>query len=245
MGLTSRALGRLLRWVWKPALALVVLTTAAVAVLAVVPPLTTAFMIHDRLLHATGTGAPTEAPRKLEYRWKSYREISPELLLAVIAAEDQRFPDHSGFDLKAIERAARHNRDGGSIRGASTLSQQVAKNLFLWPGRSYLRKGLEAALTLLLESCWSKLRILEVYVNVAEFGDRTYGAEAASRRFFSKPARELSASEAAMLAAVLPNPEGLHADRPSAYVRRRQQWILGQMKSLGGTAYLRRISPRL
>ena len=127
------------------------------------------------------------------------------------------------------------------MRGASTISQQVAKNLFLWPGRSWARKGLEAGLTVLVEAFWTKARILEVYVNVAEMGDGVFGAEAASRRFFGKGADALSREEAALLAAVLPNPRVLRADRPSGQVRRRQQWILGQMKALGGTSFLDRL----
>lgn len=177
----------------------------------------------------------------MDYDWTSGSRISPHLLVAVVAAEDQRFADHSGFDFEAIEKAARHNSRGGSVRGASTISQQVAKNVFLWPGRSYLRKGLEAGLTVMIEAIWSKRRILDVYVNVAEMGDGVFGAEAASRRFFRKPAASLSASEAALLAAVLPNPTDYRADAPSGYVKRRQQWILKQMRALGGEAWLERL----
>lgn len=240
MALIRRPLQRLLSWTVQSVLVAAVAAVAVVALLGVVAPPTTAFMFQDRIARF-GAGRPAA----IAYTWKSWREISPELLLAVIAAEDQRFPSHWGFDLHAIEKAAEHNRRGGSVRGASTLTQQVAKNLFLWSGRSYLRKGIEAWLTAMLELCWSKLRILEVYVNVAEFGDAVYGAEAASRRFFSKPARLLTASEAALLAAVLPDPRSLHVDRPSVYVRRRQRWILSQMTGLGGPSFLRRVSPLL
>ncbi len=238
MVLSGHPLRRVLAWIMQVLLAVTAVSAAVVEILGVLPPPTTAFMLQDRFSHVA-----EDRPSKIAYTWKSRQEISPQLLLAVIAAEDQRFPEHSGFDLRAIEQAADHNRRGGSVRGASTLTQQVAKNLFLWPGRSYFRKGVEAGLTMLLELCWTKLRILEVYANVAEFGDRIYGAEAASRRFFSKPASQLTAEEAALLAAVLPDPESLRVDQPSGYVKKRQRWILSQMKRLGGTSFLRRISP--
>lgn len=240
MKLLRYPLRTLLLWAFELAIAAAAVSTVAVALLAVVPPPTTAFMIQDRFAHIAA-GKPSH----IAHTWKSWREISPQLMLAVIAAEDQRFPQHSGFDLRAIEQAAQHNRRGGTVRGASTLTQQVAKNLFLSSSRSYLRKGVEAAFTALIELLWSKLRILEMYVNVVQFGDAIYGAEEASRRFFSKPASRLTASEAALLAAVLPNPELLHADRPSGYVRKRQRWILSQMAGLGGTSFLRHVSPML
>ncbi len=156
----------------------------------------------------------------------------------MVASEDQRFPDHGGFDFKQIEKALDDAERGGRARGASTISQQVAKNLFLWNGRSYLRKGLEAWYTVLIETLWSKRRILEVYVNIAEFGRGVYGAEAASQAFFHKPAAKLSRGEAARLAAVLPSPKRMRAESPSAYVLRRQGEIERQMAALGGTAYI-------
>ncbi len=158
--------------------------------------------------------------------------------MAVIAAEDQQFPFHAGFDFKSIREAVRHNADSRRVRGASTISQQVAKNLFLWSGRSYLRKGLEAGLTVLIEWLWPKERILEMYLNLAQFGRGTYGVEAAAQRYFHKRARQLRRTEAALLAAVLPNPVRMRVEAPSAYVRSRQAWILGQMAGLGGTAFL-------
>lgn len=174
----------------------------------------------------------------VDYRWTPYAAISPHMALAVIAAEDQRFPDHHGFDLIEIREALDDQEQGRPTRGASTISQQVAKNLFLWSGRSFIRKGLEAWFTLLLEGLWPKQRILEVYLNIAEFGRYTFGVEAASRRFFDKPAARLTASEAARLAAVLPNPLRYRADKPSEYTLKRQRWIEGQMGRLGGLAYL-------
>ena len=171
--------------------------------------------------------------------WVGMDEISPWMGLAVIAAEDQKFPEHWGFDVTAIEKALAHNeRNENRIRGASTLSQQTAKNLFLWDGRSWLRKGLEAGLTVGIETVWSKKRILTVYLNIAEFGEGTFGVEAASQRYFHKPASKLTASEAALLAAVLPNPIRFRADAPSGYVRSRQAWILRQMRQLGGEGFM-------
>lgn len=172
--------------------------------------------------------------------WVSMDEISPWMGLAVIAAEDQKFPEHWGFDVSAIEKALAHNeRNENRIRGASTLSQQTAKNLFLWDGRSWVRKGLEAGLTLGMETVWSKKRILTVYLNIAEFGDGVFGVEAAAQRYFHKPASRLSLSEAALLAAVLPNPLRFKANAPSGYVRSRRAWIMRQMRQLGGESFMR------
>ena len=159
----------------------------------------------------------------------------------MVAAEDQRFPDHIGFDFVEIQEALEDQDEGKPLRGASTLSQQVAKNLFLWSGRDWIRKGLEAWFTVLLELCWPKQRILEVYLNIAEFGEYTFGVEAASQRFFKKPAAQLSTREAARLAAVLPNPQRYRVDQPSAYVLKRQRWIEQQMRQLGGTVFLERL----
>jgi monofunctional biosynthetic peptidoglycan transglycosylase len=164
--------------------------------------------------------------------------ISPHLKLAVVAAEDQNFPRHFGFDVSAMLDAWQAHQDGKRLRGASTISQQVAKNLFLWPGRSLLRKTIEAYVTFLIELLWPKRRILEVYLNIAEFGRGRFGVAAASRLFFGKSPHNLTAQDAAILAAVLPNPLQYRVDRPSAYVARRQRWILRQMQQLGGTAYL-------
>lgn len=172
--------------------------------------------------------------------WVSMDEISPWMGLAVIAAEDQKFPEHWGFDVSAIEKALAHNeRNESRIRGASTLSQQTAKNLFLWDGRSWVRKGLEAGLTLGIETVWSKKRILTIYLNIAEFGDGVFGVEAASQRYFHKPASKLTMSEAALLAAVLPNPIRFKASAPTGYVHSRQAWIMRQMRQLGGEVFMR------
>jgi monofunctional biosynthetic peptidoglycan transglycosylase len=174
----------------------------------------------------------------LQQRWRDYGQISPQLPLAVVASEDQLFPVHRGFDFKQIRKAMDDAERGRRARGASTISQQVAKNLFLWSGRSWVRKGLEAWFTVLIETLWPKRRILEIYLNVAEFGRGIYGAEAAAQAFFHKPAAKLTRDEAARLAAVLPNPSRLHAGQPSRYLLRRQQEIATQMAALGGTSYL-------
>lgn len=168
--------------------------------------------------------------------WVAMDEISPWMPLAVIASEDQKFPTHWGFDVQAIQSVL--DNEGGKMRGASTISQQTAKNVFLWDGRSWIRKGLEAGFTVGIETVWTKRRILTVYLNVAEMGEGVFGVEEASRRYFHKPASRLTMSEAALLAAVLPNPIRYRADAPSAYVRQRQQWILRQMRQLGGTGFL-------
>jgi monofunctional biosynthetic peptidoglycan transglycosylase len=168
------------------------------------------------------------------HSWADLKRISPNLPLAVVASEDQKFPEHWGFDVEAIEKAYALNQHSHKVRGASTISQQVAKNLFLWSGRSYFRKGLEAYFTVLIEVCWPKRRILEIYLNIAEFGYGTYGAEAAAQRFFHKSAARLSRSDAAVLAAVLPSPEHYSAAAPSRFVQQRRDWILRQMQALGG-----------
>jgi len=175
---------------------------------------------------------------RVDYRWCPFESFGPYLPLAVIASEDQRFLEHHGFDTVEIQKALDDAEDGGRLRGASTISQQVAKNLFLWSGRSYLRKGLEAWYTVLIEFIWPKQRILEVYANIAEFGDGVYGAEAAAQAFFDKPASRLSARESARLAAVLPSPKRYSAKNPGPYVQRRARWIERQVGHLGGPDYL-------
>lgn len=176
---------------------------------------------------------PAGYPANTHHTWVSLEQISPAMQLAVIASEDQKFPLHWGLDLESISDALSDNEKGGRVRGASTLTQQTAKNLFLWPAKSYLRKGLEAGLAVLMESLWNKPRILEVYLNIVEFGPGIYGVEAASQAYFHKSAKRLSTTEAARLAAVLPNPYRLSVARPSNYVWQRVRWIENQMRLLG------------
>jgi monofunctional biosynthetic peptidoglycan transglycosylase len=165
----------------------------------------------------------------LDYRWRGLNDISPHLVNAAIAAEDARFCSHHGFDMEAIEKALDHNAEGGRIRGGSTISQQTAKNVFLWPSRDWIRKGLEAGYTVMIETVWSKRRIMEVYLNVVEWAPGVYGAQAASRRWFGKDADELTAREAARLAAILPSPRRYKAASPGPYVRRRAGRIQAAM----------------
>jgi monofunctional biosynthetic peptidoglycan transglycosylase len=169
--------------------------------------------------------------RDIVYRrnWISIDEMSPYLIQAVVASEDQRFLEHWGFDFESMRKAFEHNKKGKKVRGGSTISQQTAKNVFLWPARSYVRKGLEAYFTFLIEVCWSKERIMEVYLNVIEYGNGIYGCEAASEYYFKKPCSKLTRNEAALLAAILPSPLKSNPARPSNYVLRRQQHVLKQM----------------
>ena len=200
-----------------------------IIILRFVPPPTTSFMLlrHVERAFESASGPP------ILYEWTPLSRISPGMALAAVAAEDQNFPHHWGFDLEAIARAMKHNEKHSRIRGASTISQQVAKNLFLWPGRSFLRKGLEAGLTILIEAIWPKRRILEVYLNIAEFGDSTYGVNAAARRYFGKAPHQLSLYESALLASTLPNPRKLAPHRPSPYLMHRARWVQNQIQQLG------------
>ncbi|ANG94369.1 monofunctional biosynthetic peptidoglycan transglycosylase [Enterobacteriaceae bacterium 155047] len=230
-----------LAWVKRVLLRLVlffvVLWGGGIALFSVLPVPFSAVMV-ERQLGAWLTGNFSYVAHS---DWTSMDAISPWMGLAVIAAEDQKFPEHWGFDVAAIEKALAHNeRNETRVRGASTLSQQTAKNLFLWDGRSWLRKGLEAGLTVGIETVWSKKRILTVYLNIAEFGEGVFGVEAAAQRYFNKPASRLTMSEAALLAAVLPNPIRFKANAPSGYVRSRQAWILRQMRQLGGEGFMAR-----
>jgi monofunctional biosynthetic peptidoglycan transglycosylase len=200
----------------------------------IVPPPVTMFMVEDR-------AAELFRPRKgydFRYQWVAYDHISDHAKVAVIAAEDQKFSEHFGFDFESVEKAIADHERGRKLRGASTITQQVAKNLFLWPGKNPVRKGLEAYYTVLIETLWPKRRILEVYLNTAEFGNGIYGVGAASDAFFGKPPSDLTRYEAALLAGVLPSPKRLHADRPSDYLERRTYNILIFMRRIGGTEYL-------
>jgi len=210
------------------------LSIAPVLALRWVPPPTSAFMLRKSIANLVGSQG-----KSIRYRWVDWVAIAPDMPLAVVAAEDQKFPHHWGFDFESIAEAIEDQGPRRRVRGASTITQQVARNLFLWPGRSYVRKGLEAYFTVLLELFWPKRRILEVYLNVAEFGDGTHGVYAAAKTFFGKHPSELTPSEAALLAAVLPNPKHLHANTPSPYVEERAHWIEEQMEQLGGPTYLR------
>mgnify|MGYP002475599512 FL=1 len=215
-------------------LAWAAVTVASVVAMRWIDPPATAFMLRDRAIALV----TAEKDYQFRHEWRDWDQISRYAALAVVAAEDQRFLQHNGFDFKQIDKALADRERGRRVRGASTISQQVAKNLFLWPGQSWFRKGLEAGITVLIELAWPKQRILEVHLNVAEFGRGTWGIQAASRRYFRKDAAKLTRAEAALLAAVLPSPRRFRADAPSAYVRKRQAWIERQMVALGGKSYL-------
>lgn len=214
---------KILLWV---GLGFVVISVTVVMSLRWIDPLSSGIQIQRRF--------EAEGEWQARHQWVPWESIAPAMALAVIAAEDQRFLQHSGFDTVEIQKAIAAGQQGERLRGASTISQQTAKNVFLWNGRSFVRKGLEAWFTILIELCWSKQRILEVYLNSIEFGTGIFGVEAASQQFFGKPAKRLQNYEAAILAAVLPNPHRMFADRPSAYVYERQRWIMNQMRQLGG-----------
>jgi monofunctional biosynthetic peptidoglycan transglycosylase len=176
---------------------------------------------------------------KLRKDWVSIDEMSPYLVRAVIASEDQHFNEHWGFDIAALQKAYQHNQKSKKVKGGSTISQQVAKNVFLWPGRSYFRKGLEAYFTILIEITWSKKRIMEIYLNEIEMGNGIYGAEATAKKYFRKPAKDLSKRESALIAAVLPNPIRWTPANPNAYIQRRQYRILRAMRYIGKPEYLK------
>ncbi|MFC3284721.1 monofunctional biosynthetic peptidoglycan transglycosylase [Litchfieldella rifensis] len=183
----------------------------------------------------------TREPIAIEHRWRPWSGLSDNAKLAVIAAEDQRFPLHHGFDVDEMRRAWEVSQNGGRLRGASTISQQTAKNLFLWTGRSWVRKGLEAWFTLLIELLWPKERILEVYLNIVEWDNGVFGLEAAAQHHFGVSAHQLTEVQASRLAAVLPNPRDWSASRPGPHVERRSAWIRQQMRNLGGASYLQQL----
>ena len=219
---------RLVRFALAAVLVWIALTVLLVLPWRWIAPPTTAFMLRERI-----AGEAT-----LHYQWVSWDRISLHLPIAAVAAEDQKFPEHFGFDFDSIADAMEEKRRGGRLRGASTISQQVAKNLYLWPGQNLVRKGLEAYFTVAIELLWPKRRILEVYLNVAEFGPGVYGALAASRHAFRREPGDLTPRQAATLIAVLPSPKRMSAANPSEYVRRRTREIQAAVARLGGAGYL-------
>jgi len=204
-------------------LAWLVLTALLVVPLRWVDPPTSAFMLRDRLVNG----------RVVDHQPVTRERISPHLALAVVAAEDQNFPNHRGFDTREIRRALDAYQQTGRLRGASTITQQLAKNLYLWPGQSWLRKGVESWFTAWLELFLPKRRILDIYLNIVELDDGVYGAEAGARHYFGRSATELTPAQAALMAAVLPAPKRWDAAAPDTHLQQRQQWILGQMRNLG------------
>lgn len=225
-----RAFGRFIRGSIRTAAVLVFLSVMLVALTRVLPPAYTPIMflrVYEGLLEGKPVG--------IDRSWVPYEQISPNFFRAFVGAEDARFMRHNGIDWRAMEDAMRYNRAhrGRKVRGASTITMQTAKNVFLWHGRTYVRKGFEAWFTYMIEHLWGKKRILEVYANVVEMGDGIYGVEAASREYFGKSAADLTRREAALIAAVLPNPRRWSPAKPTPYIKRRVTWIMGRM---GGIA---------
>lgn len=232
-----RLVGALWRWLWRGVLAFVILSVTFVLLFRVVPPPGSMVMVERKVKSWMAS-----EPIRLQHEWRDWDDMASVAKLAVIAAEDQRFPDHYGFDLVELKRAVENRLAGGRLRGASTLSQQTAKNVFLWSGRSWVRKGLELWFTLLIELAWDKQRILEVYLNVAEWDEGVFGLQAAAQHYFGVSANALNERQASLLAAILPNPLNRSASVPSAQVEQRSQWIRQQMRNLGGARYLERIA---
>lgn len=222
-------LRKLFRYVCLGVATLLLIVVALIGLFRFVDPPTSAFIVSEKL---------TLEGIKTQQTWVDLEDMSVWLPLAVIASEDQNFLQHWGLDTHAIANAISDYRQGDGLRGASTISQQTAKNLFLWNGRQLVRKVFEAGLTLGLEAAWPKWRIMEVYLNVAEFGKGIYGVEAASQHFFGVSAKQLSQTQSARLAAVLPSPKRYSASHPSSYINQRVRWIERQMRQLGGAAYV-------
>ena len=224
---------RTVKWVTFAALAFIVLSFAIVVPLRWVDPPTSTFMLAD-----------DSGRVPVMHKWVAWDSIGSAAPLAVVASEDQRFAEHFGLDLQAIQKAVEERNNRGGLRGASTITQQTAKNLYLWSGRSFVRKGLEAWLTIVMEISLPKQRILEIYLNIAEFGPGIYGVGAAGEFFFGRTPAEMSDSQVALLAAVLPNPSRFQVDYPSDYVRERQQWILKQLQRLRREGWITRVAQR-
>lgn len=235
MSNTTNIKSRKKRW-YKPLLKLLLLSTITffvstillTIILAFVNPNLTMLMVIKRHVSEDQGGS-----NRIRKSWISVDGISPHMVLAVCAAEDSKFMEHNGFDWEAIQKAMKNNKRGKKLRGASTISQQTAKNVFLWPKRSWLRKGFETYFTFLIETCWSKKRIMEVYLNVAEFGRGIYGVEKAAQVYYNKSASKLNRNEAAMLATVLPFPAKRNPSKPSNYMVRYQNTILRNMYNMG------------
>lgn len=219
---------KIIRIVLKIILWFFVSTFAIVIIYRFLPPPITPLMV----IRLFEQAVDEEREMRLYKDWVALEDMSPSMPLAVITSEDQRFEEHYGFDIEAIEKARKYNKrhKGKKVKGASTISQQTAKNVFLWPDRSYIRKGFEVYFTGLIELLWSKERIIEVYLNVIEMGDGVYGAEAASQQYFNKPVSKINNSQAALIAACLPNPIRWSPSRPTPYIKRKQSWILRHMR---------------
>lgn len=223
--------GRIVKFIIKFIKWFLIISVSSVVLFRFIPIPITPFMLYNLPIQMFDSDRKV----RLYKDWESIDNISKSMQLAVVCSEDQKFLEHDGFDFEAIKKALRNNERGRRIKGGSTISQQTAKNIFLLNHRNYIRKGLEVYFTFLIELIWSKERIMEVYLNVIEFGDGIYGVEAASRHFFKKSAHDLTSSEAALLASVLPNPIMYKVNAPSSYIIRRKNWVQRQMRQWGGT----------
>ncbi len=236
-GSVKRFIKQFFHWLGKLILTFIVLSALIVLSLRWINPPTSSFMIQRQI----SAWWNAEQSFELRYNWTDWDSISWTAKVAAVTSEDQRFADHWGIDLEQVGKAIEESRRGEDLRGASTITQQTAKNLFLWPGRNFIRKGLEAYFAVLLELFWTKKRILEVYLNIAEFGNGIYGVQAASEHFFGTGATGLSKSQSALMVTALPSPRRYNLASPSDYMRRRQSWNLRYMNFLGNQAYLQRL----
>lgn len=232
----GKRLLKFFKWILKFAILFFIVSILLVFSMRWINPITSSIMIQRQI-----AGFLKGDFELIHYNWVNYNSVSRYMPIAIVAAEDQNFPDHFGFDFKQIEKALKENKRGRRVRGASTITQQVAKNLFLWEGKSFIRKGIEAYFTILIELLWDKERILEVHMNIAEMGDKIFGVGTASVVYFKKPPSKLTINQAALLAAILPNPRKYSVLKPGGYIRGRQNWIVRQINSLGGPDYLKDI----
>lgn len=222
------------KWTWRIGLVFLILTNLWVLAYRWINPPITYLMVSKYM-------DDEREDASINYNWEDIENISPHLQLAVICSEDQKFVKHNGISWTAIEKAMEDKKKGKKLRGASTITQQVAKNAFLWPGRSWIRKGFEFYFTMLIELYWPKKRILEVYLNIIELGPGVYGAQAAAEQYFKRDASDLSKNQSALMAVVLPNPIKMSLAKPSSYMRKRRGWVTNQMRLFGGTGYLKKL----
>lgn len=233
----ARYVKKALTWLWRFILGFFLCSLLSVLFLKWINPPRTSFMIQRQITAAWNN----QTDFKLKYDWVDWENISDYAKIAAITSEDQRFAEHWGIDLKSIKKAIKESRRGEDLRGASTITQQTAKNLFLWPAQSYIRKAIEAYFAVLIELLWSKKRILEMYLNIAEFGNGIYGVQSAAQHFFGSTAKNLSRTQSALLMTALPNPRQYNLANPSGYMMQRRNWNLRYMQYLGGTSHLNKL----
>jgi monofunctional biosynthetic peptidoglycan transglycosylase len=230
-------MGKLLRWLVKLVFGFLIVSVVSVLLFRWIAPPTSSFML-QRQYDAWAAG---DQDFELHHQWVNWQQISPSIKMAAITSEDQAFADHWGIDLQSIQKAVKEYEQGEDLRGASTITQQVAKNMFLWPASSFFRKGVEAYFALLIELLWSKQRILEVYLNIVEFGDGIYGVESAAQHYFNTSAAKLSKFQSALMVTALPAPKRYNLADPSNYMLERRSWVLRYMDLLGSQRYLQKL----